>query len=123
MTTMCSQFFHNILLENLRPGTTYYYSIPSSNGTIASPTLNFTTAPAADDRQEFTLAVPADMGYTNAHDTHKYLVEAVDDGVAFAWHGGDISYADNGYNGVLACDASVTWAVCYNGSDSMLVSA
>jgi hypothetical protein len=35
--------------------------------------------------------------YTNAHGTHKQLVKAVEEGIAFAWHGGDISYADDWY--------------------------
>ena len=64
MTTMCSQFFHNVLLENLQPGTTYYYSIPSSNGTTTSQTLSFTTARKAGDSTEFSVAVLNDMGYT-----------------------------------------------------------
>lgn len=116
MTTMCSQYFHNVLLENLQPGTTYYYSIPSSNGTTASPTLKFTTA-AAPSSKEFTIAVLNDMGYTNAQGTYKYLNQAADDGIAFAWHGGDISYADDWFDGVLACE---TGEVCYNGSSSSL---
>lgn len=93
MTTMCSQFFHNVLLNNLKSGTTYYYLIPSNNGTTPSPIMNFTTAHEAGDDQEFSIAVLNDMGYTNAQGTYKYLNQAVDDGIAFAWHGGDISYA------------------------------
>lgn len=66
MTTMCSQYFHNVLLQDLTPGTTYYYSIAASNGTTASPTLSFSTAKAAGDDTGFTIAVLNDMGYTNA---------------------------------------------------------
>ncbi len=117
MTTMCSQYFHNVLLENLKPGTTYYYSIPSSNGTTASKTLKFTTARAAGNAKKFSIAVLNDMGYTNAQGTYKYLNEAVDSGIAFAWHGGDISYADDWYDGILACQEG---EVCYNGSASSL---
>lgn len=117
MTTMCSQFFHNILLENLKAGTTYYYSIPASNGTTASKVMNFTTARAAGLDQEFKIAVLNDMGYTNAQGTYKYLNQQADDGIAFAWHGGDISYADDWYDGILACEKG---EVCYNGSASTL---
>lgn len=118
MTTMCSQFFHNVLLENLEPGTTYHYSIPASNGTTASQTLNFTTARSSTDTSSFTFALLNDMGYTNADGTYKYLVEAAEAGeLAFAWHGGDISYADNWYDGILTCEAG---EVCYNGSESYL---
>lgn len=117
MTTMCSQYFHNVLIENLEPGTTYYYSIPSSNGTTASAVEKFSTARAAGDKTEFKIAVLNDMGYTNSQGTHKYLSQAVDDGVAFAWHGGDISYADDWFDGILACQEG---EVCYNGSASTL---
>lgn len=117
MTTMCSQYFHNVLLGDLQPATTYYYSIQSSNGTTASSTLNFTTARAAGDSTEFKIAVLNDMGYTNAQGTYKYLNEAADNGLAFAWHGGDISYADDWFDGILACQEG---EVCYNGSDSYL---
>jgi hypothetical protein len=37
----------------------------------------------------------AATSYTNAHGTHKQLKKVVDEGIAFAWHGGDISYADD----------------------------
>ncbi|KAK3657711.1 hypothetical protein LTR22_009263 [Elasticomyces elasticus] len=119
MTTMCSQFFHNVVLEWLEPSTEYFYSIPASNGTTASATMSFTTAPKAGE--EFTFAFLADLGYTNAVDTQLRLTTAVEnEELAFVWHGGDISYADNWYTGLLACDDSITWAVCYNGSESRL---
>lgn len=117
MTTMCSQFFHNVQLENLKPSTKYYYTIAASNGTTESPILDFTTAAAKGDSSGFKIAVLNDMGYSNAQGTYKYLNEAVDDGVAFAWHGGDISYADDWFDGVLACE---TGEVCYNGTNSKL---
>lgn len=87
MTTMCNQYFHNVLLHNLEPGTTYYYRIPASNGTTASSTLQFKTAPASDGGDAFTIAVLNDMGYSNAQGTHKYLSEAADGEISFAWHG------------------------------------
>jgi len=58
------------------------------------------------------------MGYTNAKGTHKYLTQAADEGTAFAWHGGDISYADDWYSGILPC--SDDWPVCYNGTSTTL---
>ena len=123
MTTMCSQFFHNVLLNNLTAGTTYYYTIAASNGTTQSPTMNFTTAQAVGDSSAFTIAVLNDMGYTNAKGTHKHLSEAADGEIAFAWHGGDISYADDWFDGVLACvlpSEGQEGEVCYNGTDSYL---
>lgn len=58
------------------------------------------------------------QGYTNAQGTHKQLTQAVDEGIAFAWHGGDLSYADDWYSGILPCEDS--WPVCYNGSNTEL---
>ncbi|RDW57066.1 purple acid phosphatase-3 [Coleophoma cylindrospora] len=116
--TQCSQFFHEVSLPNLQPGTRYYYQIPAANGTTASDVLSFATALAAGDPTEFSVAVLNDMGYTNAGGTYRQLLKAVDDGVAFAVHGGDLSYADDWYSGILPC--ADDWPVCYNGSSSEL---
>lgn len=89
--TLCSQYFHNVQLKGLRPDTTYFYQIPAANGTTESSVMSFKTARSAGDRESFSIAVLNDMGYTNAHGTHKQLMGAVNDGVAFAWHGGDMS--------------------------------
>ncbi|KAF2234884.1 acid phosphatase [Viridothelium virens] len=118
VVTQCSQYFHNVQLDNLAADTTYYYQIPASNGTTASQTLSFKTARAAGDQKAFTVAVLNDMGYTNAHGTYQQLNQAVSEGVAFAWHGGDISYADDWYSGILPCESD--WPVCYNGTSTNL---
>lgn len=39
-------------------------------------------------------------------------------GTAFAWHGGDISYADQWSAGVMLCDDAIP--VCYNGTSSTI---
>ena len=82
--------------------------------------LTFTTARAAGKQKGFSVAVLNDMGYTNAGGTYQQLNKAVegDDGIAFAWHGGDISYADDWYSGIVPCESS--WPVCYNGSSTEL---
>ncbi|BDD62549.1 hypothetical protein MAP00_007518 [Monascus purpureus] len=116
--TQCSQFFHEVSLDNLTPATTYFYRIPAANGTTESPVLKFTTARAAGDPTPFTAAVLNDMGYTNAAGTFSHLVQAVEEGAAFAWHGGDLSYADDWYSGILPC--ADDWPVCYNGTSSEL---
>ena len=116
--TQCSQFFHEVQIAGLQPDATYYYKISASNGTTASDVLSFTTARAAGNPKEFTVAVLNDMGYTNAGGTHQQLMKAVDEGVAFAWHGGDISYADDWYSGILPC--ADDWPVCYNGTSTEL---
>ncbi|UKZ81560.1 hypothetical protein TrVFT333_009332 [Trichoderma virens FT-333] len=118
VTTQCSEFFHDVQIGNLKPGTTYYYQIPAANGTTASDVLSFKTAKEAGDSSEFTIAVVNDMGYTNAGGTYKYVNEAVNNGAAFIWHGGDISYADDWYSGILPCESD--WPVCYNGTSTEL---
>ncbi|PNP74690.1 hypothetical protein FNYG_12026 [Fusarium nygamai] len=116
--TQCNQFFHDVQISDLKPGKTYYYQIPAANGTTKSDVLSFTTAREAGDKSEFTIAVLNDMGYTNAAGTYKYLNKAVSDGAAFAWHGGDLSYADDWFSGILPCEDD--WPVCYNGTSTEL---
>ncbi|OCK75430.1 acid phosphatase [Lepidopterella palustris CBS 459.81] len=118
VVTQCSQFFHNVQIGGLKPDTKYYYQIEAANGTTASDVLSFKTARSAGDSTSFSMAVLNDMGYTNAQGTYKQLNKAVDEGVAFAWHGGDISYADDWYSGILPCESD--WPVCYNGTSTEL---
>ncbi|KAF5633554.1 acid phosphatase [Fusarium sp. NRRL 25303] len=119
--TQCSQFFHNVQIENLQPGTMYFYQIPAANGTTASPVLNFTTAQAVGNPSQFSIAINNDMGYTNANGTYFFMNQHMNDkdGLAFVWHGGDLSYADDWYSGIVQCNSSA-WPVCYNGSNSSL---
>lgn len=117
VVTQCSQFFHDVQIDNLEAGKTYYYRIEAANGTTASSVLSFTTLKAAGNKDSFEVAVINDMGYTNAQGTYKQLLAAADD-IAFIWHGGDISYADDWYSGILPCEDS--WPVCYNGTSTEL---
>ena len=117
--TVCSEYFHDVQITGLNPGTTYFYQIPGGNGTTPSQILSFSTARAAGDTTPFSVAVLNDMGYTNAKGTHAQLINAVDSGVAFAWHGGDISYADDWYWGINPCDGN-PGDECYNGTSSTL---
>ncbi|KAH6995480.1 Metallo-dependent phosphatase-like protein [Ilyonectria sp. MPI-CAGE-AT-0026] len=116
--TQCSQFFHDVQISQLKPGKTYYYKIPAANGTTVSKVLSFDTARAPGDKAEFSVAILNDMGYTNAAGTFKQLTKVVKEGAAFAWHGGDLSYADDWYSGILPCEDS--WPVCYNGTSTEL---
>src|ERR1700691_3317910 len=102
--TQCSQFFHEVQLTSLEPDTTYYYQIAAANGTTASDIESFTTAREAGNSKPFFIAILNDMGYTNAAGTLRELKNALLDGIAFAWHGGDISYADDWYSGILPCE-------------------
>ncbi|KAL2824237.1 Metallo-dependent phosphatase-like protein [Aspergillus cavernicola] len=114
--TQCSQFFHEVSIDDLDSGTTYYYQIPAANGTTESDVLSFNTAHKAGDKRSFSVAVLADMGYTNAKGTYQQLLKAATEGTAFAWHGGDMSYADNWYSGIIPCTDD--WPVCYNGTNT-----
>lgn len=116
--TQCNQFYHDVQITGLAADTTYYYQIPAANGTTQSDVLSFTTARAAGDKTPFNIAILNDMGYTNAHGTYQQLLNVVNQGAAFAWHGGDISYADDWYSGILPCESD--WPVCYNGSATQL---
>ncbi|KAI0129758.1 acid phosphatase AphA [Xylariales sp. AK1849] len=118
--TQCSQYFHDVQIDNLEADTTYYYKISAANGTTASDTLRFTTGRAAGNSKPFTVAVLNDMGYTNAGGTYQQLLKAAsgDESIAFAWHGGDLSYADDWYSGILPC--ADDWPVCYNGTSTEL---
>ena len=120
--TQCSQYFHEVEIYNLEPGATYYYQIPGGNGTAASEVLSFTAAPEPGDSQAFSIAVVNDMGYTNARGTHEQLLQTIEAGTAFIWHGGDLSYADDWFEAIVDCelDGPDAWPVCYNGSGSSL---
>ncbi|KAL4959683.1 purple acid phosphatase family protein [Aspergillus stella-maris] len=116
--TQCSQFFHEVNIDSLEPETTYYYQIPAANGTTESQILSFKTARKAGAPGSFSIAVLNDMGYTNAQGTHRELLKAANNGTAFAWHGGDLSYADDWFSGILPC--ADDWPVCYNGTNTEL---
>ena len=138
--TQCSQYFHDVQLTGLKEGVTYYYRIMAANGTSSSDVQTFTTALGPGTGGEFvsdrpqrrseskprkTVAVLADMGHTNAQGTYNALLRSVIDGTSFAWHNGDISYADDTFRGVRVCDdpynASTPLTdllVCWNASYS-----
>lgn len=93
--TQCSQYFHNVQIEDLASAKTYYYQIAASNGTTQSDVLSFKTAAAAGTSKPFSIAVINDMGYTNADGTYAAMLREINNGsLSFVWHGGDISYAD-----------------------------
>ncbi|KAJ4388038.1 hypothetical protein N0V93_008643 [Gnomoniopsis smithogilvyi] len=117
--TQCSQYFHNVQIEDLASAKTYYYQIAASNGTTQSDVLSFKTAAEAGNTKAFSIAVINDMGYTNAGGTFAAMLREINNGsVSFVWHGGDISYADDWYSGILDCESD--WDVCYNGTSSSL---
>ena len=53
--TQCSEYFHNVQIQNLTGNTVYYYQIPGGNGTTPSPVMHFKTAiEAGVDTGEFS---------------------------------------------------------------------
>ncbi|KAF4963485.1 hypothetical protein FSARC_8494 [Fusarium sarcochroum] len=48
----------------------------------------------------------------------KHLSLVFFDPLVFAWHGGDLSYADDWYNGTVPCNKD--WPVSYNGTSTTL---
>ena len=90
--------------------------IKAANGTTESDILSFVTAPAAGTDGEFSAILLNDMGYTNAQGTHRKMLKMIEEeGIAFALHGGDISYADDFTYGILPCIEDYH---CYNGKNS-----
>jgi len=65
LTNVCetgSEFFHDVPITGLQAGTTYFYKILASNGTTQSGVQQFTTAKAAGDTSQSTIALINDMG-------------------------------------------------------------
>lgn len=104
-------FFNTVTLGGLKPATTYYYKIESSNSTVAS----FKSARAAGDTSAFSVNAVIDMGvygndgYTTTmkrdipailpsltHSTIDQLVRSAD-AYDFVIHPGDFAYADDWY--------------------------
>ncbi|GAA5979964.1 hypothetical protein JCM10908_001483 [Rhodotorula pacifica] len=92
LATQCSSYFHNVEIHGVEPGSTVFYQIPGGNGTHPSNVMTVKTALKPGCDGEFEVLVLNDMGYTNAHGTHEYLRRHAQEGAAFAWHGGDISW-------------------------------
>jgi hypothetical protein len=94
------QYYVQAEINGLRPGETYYYSVghdgwdaPAHPETIRS----FTTAPAG--RTSFTFTAFGDQGVTYNSLTNANLINA--QSPAFHLHAGDISYAEDGGDGLI----------------------
>src|ERR1700712_4568058 len=110
---MCNQYFHNVQITELSPDTVYnYYIAADPSGTVQSQVFTFKTAVAVGSDTPYTVSVINDMGYENAAGTHYWLQQFLPQ-TEFVWHGGDISYSDNWYEGILPCLAGYP---CFNGT-------
>lgn len=86
--------YHHVDLDQLRPGTTYYYRLSHAGSTPV--TGSFTTAP--EQPGPFRFAAFGDMGVEADAATNVRLIQAK--GAEFAILVGDIAYADSGGMGV-----------------------
>ncbi|PWY97638.1 Metallo-dependent phosphatase [Testicularia cyperi] len=104
-------WFNTVVLQNLSPGTTYYYKIGSTNSTTAS----FKSALAPGNQDSFSVNAVIDMGvygadgYTTTkkrdipaifpsltHSTIDQLAQSASE-YDFVIHPGDFAYADDWY--------------------------
>jgi hypothetical protein len=100
VTGAVDQYYVQARLEGLRPGETYYYVVghdgwdaPGHLDTIRS----FTTAPAS--QEAFTFTAFGDQGVTYDAVGTTNLIRAQNP--AFHLHAGDISYAEDGGDGLI----------------------
>ncbi|GAM22622.1 hypothetical protein SAMD00019534_057970, partial [Acytostelium subglobosum LB1] len=91
-----NEYVNTALLTGLTASTTYYYSVGEKDELFFSDVFNFTTA-ATDfnaDVTPFSIVVYGDMGiWGGSQQNIQRITERVDD-FSFAFHLGDIAYAD-----------------------------
>jgi hypothetical protein len=89
---------HHVILQDLKPSTTYYYSCGDSLGGF-SPTFSFTTAPSRDTVEyPMNIAIFGDMGVYYSEDSRLTLTTmGLQKEYDWIWHLGDISYADDDF--------------------------
>jgi Calcineurin-like phosphoesterase/Purple acid Phosphatase, N-terminal domain len=97
------QYYAHVAADTLAPGTTYYYSVghqgldPSGFALAQGPVSSFTTAPLWPG--PFTFTAFGDQGTTyDAVSTTNLLLAQ---NPAFHLHAGDVSYAEDGGDGLL----------------------
>ena len=100
--------FHHVVLDQLQPSTTYYWTVttpPQLNTSV----LSFTTAPVAGSATPFTIAINGDMGLVNEDHTVAAMAAWVDR-IDLFWHIGDLNYADDSFlYGMTYETATETW--------------
>jgi Purple acid Phosphatase, N-terminal domain len=94
------QYYLHATLTGLRPGQTYYYSVGHQGWDFsgnASALGTFTTAPVG--RAPFRFTAFGDQGWS--YDSVGTTTQVRTQNPAFHLHAGDISYAENGGDGLL----------------------
>ncbi|MET7479706.1 metallophosphoesterase family protein [Streptomyces sp. NPDC005648] len=99
------QYYVHAALDNLRPGTTYYYGVGHDGFDPADPgaahtVYSFTTAPRAHSRRPFTFTAFGDQNPSYTSIGLNALVQAQNP--AFHLHAGDICYAEETGHGLPA---------------------
>jgi hypothetical protein len=98
-----NQYYVHAALENLQPGVTYYYAVGHGGYDIGpgSPAFGslstFTTAPEGPVPFTFTAFGDQGVTYDAVSTTNLILAQAP----AFHLHAGDVSYAEDGGDGLL----------------------
>jgi Purple acid Phosphatase, N-terminal domain/Calcineurin-like phosphoesterase len=93
------QLYVHAEISGLRPGRTYFYSVghQGADGAGGVPSGSFSTAPRG--RQPFTFTAFGDQGVTYDAVGTTTLIKAQNP--AFHLHAGDISYAEDGGDGLI----------------------
>ena len=100
------QYYAHVSADFLEPGTTYYYVVghqgldPRSSGLAQAPIASFTTAPSRPTPFTFTAFGDQGVTYDAVGTTNLILAQSP----AFHLHAGDISYAEDGGDGLLTDD-------------------
>jgi hypothetical protein len=93
------QYYVHAAVDGLRPGQTYYYSVGHQgwDQPVSGPEGSFTTAPRG--RAPFTFTAFGDQGVSYDAVGTSTLVRTQNP--AFHLHAGDVSYAENGGDGLI----------------------
>ncbi|CAF3354251.1 unnamed protein product [Rotaria sp. Silwood2] len=90
-------YMHTIILENIRPSTTYFYRVGNDQHGWSS-VLSFTNRPANDANAKVTIVAYGDMGAAPVHPGAKSTMDRIRaqlmvNNITCVLHMGDISYA------------------------------
>ncbi len=96
--TIIEQYYLHVQLDNLSPGSTYYYTVGQDGWDSALNVVgSFTTAPRGN--QPFTFTAFGDEGTTYDSLATTSLIRSQNP--AFHLHAGDVSYAEDGGDGLI----------------------
>ncbi len=97
VTYPIEQYYLHAAIDGLRPGQTYYYSVGHDGWDSGDVSGSFTTAPHG--RCSFRFTAFGDQGWS--YDSVASATQIRSQNPAFHLHAGDISYAENGGDGLI----------------------